>query len=273
MRKQPPSIWVTRSAPYNLLAAQRLRAMGSHVITVPLLDVRQLPCEKALARPNMLAFTSVHGVRHHPFDSEWADVPVLAVGDTTAAAVRRSGYLEVRSAGGAVADLQTLALRSATSGSRVIHFGALEPAGDFAGYLSRRGFDAMHVPVYETEPCVEGADLLLAGNSGVNGVLVHSPKAGRLLASLIERTRCKGTVVCLSEACAAELRHIPSISVSIARRPTERSLLRSLADCFNIPRRPLADTLSPRHQAVFGTSGGSVACSANDNLPPSPPPA
>ncbi|UUR09326.1 uroporphyrinogen-III synthase [Sphingomonas glaciei] len=184
MRKQPPSIWVTRSAPYDLLTAQRLRGMSFHVITVPLLEVRQLPCEKALARPEMLAFISVHGVRHHPFDSEWADVPVLAVGDTTAAAVRRSGYLEGRSAGGAVADLQTLALRSATSGSRVIHFGALEPAGDFAGYLSRRGFDAMHVPVYETEPCVEGADLLLAGNSGVDGVLVHSPKAGRLACQL-----------------------------------------------------------------------------------------
>ena len=150
---------------------------------------------------------------------------------------------------------------------------ALEPAGDFAGYLSRRGFDAVHVPVYETAPCVEGADLLLAGNSVVDGVLVHSPKAGRLLASLIERTRWKGMVACLSEACAAELRHLPSIRISIARRPTERSLLRSLADCFNIRRLPLTDTLSPRHQAVLRSGGLSLTACANDNLPPPPLPA
>lgn len=234
--------------------------------------MRQLPCEKDLARPDLLAFTSVHGVRHHPFDSEWADIPVLAVGDTTAAAVRRSGYREVRSARGTIAELQTLALRSATTGSRIIHFGALEPAGDFAGYLSRRGFDAVHVPVYETPPCVDGADLLLAGDSGVDGVLVHSPKAGRLLASLIERTRWRGMVSCLSEACAAELRHFPSVRISIAQRPTERSLLRSLAGCFNL-RRPLADTLSPRHQAALRAGGVSMTFSANDNLPPSPLPA
>jgi uroporphyrinogen-III synthase len=172
-----------------------------------------------------------------------------------------------------VAELQTLALRSATSGSRVIHFGALEPAGDFAGYLSRRGFDAVHVPVYETAPCVEGADLLLAGNSVVDGVLVHSPKAGRLLASGIERTRWKGMVACLSEACAAELRHLPSIRISIARVPTERSLLSCLADCFNIRRPPLADAFSPRHQAALGRGRPSLTFCANDNWPPSPQPA
>ena len=98
MRKQAPSIWVTRSSPYNLLTAQRLRAMGLHVITVPLLEVRQLPCETALTRPDLLAFTSVHGVRHHPYQSDWTNTPVLAVGDTTAAAARRSGASPIRCA-------------------------------------------------------------------------------------------------------------------------------------------------------------------------------
>lgn len=246
--------------------------MGFHVLTVPLLEVRQLPCEQKLARPDLLAFTSVHGVRHHPFSSAWAEVPVLAVGDTTAAAARRCGYRDVRSAGGAVVQLQSLTLRSAAAGSRITHFGAQEPAGDFFGYLRQRGFEAVHVPVYETAPTIEGANLLLRGGMRVDGVLVHSPKAGRLLAPLIERTGWSGTVACLSEACAAPLRHLASIEVRSASRPTERSLLKVVAGRW-VRTRPQPAASLWRHQAVFRASGAPRAVLANDNCRSSPHPA
>lgn len=273
MSNEAPSLWVTRSSPFNLLTAQRLRAMGFHVLTVPLLEVRQLPCEHMLARPDLLAFTSVHGVRHHPFSSAWADLPVLAVGDTTAAAARRRGYRDVRSAEGAVEQLQALALRSAAAGSKITHFGAQEPAGDLSGYLRQRGFEAAHVPVYETAPTIEGVNLILGGSTRVDAVLVHSPKAGSLLATLIERTGWSGTVACLSEACAATLRHFPCVEVRSALRPTERSLLKVVAERWVRNRPKPADSLSPRHQAVFQTSGAPRAVSANDNCRSSPHPA
>lgn len=172
-------LWVTRSSPFNLLTAQRLRAMGHGVLISPLFEMCRLQVKALPWTPDLIAFTSTNGVRHHPYEAAWANVAVFAVGDATAAAAQRCGYRNVQSAQGNVHDLQTLILRSASVGTRAVHFGALEPAGDVAFHLRQRGFDALGVCVYEASPhALHRIRSLFAEGERIDGIVIHSPKGG-----------------------------------------------------------------------------------------------
>jgi uroporphyrinogen-III synthase len=236
MMRSPALLWATRSSPFNLLTAQRLRGMGHGVLVVPLFEIRALTIAPIKRRPDLIAFTSVNGVRHHPYRHDWSAVPVVAVGGTTAAAARRCGYRDVRSAGGNVQDLQALILRSVPTGKRLVHFSAKEPAGDLVRFLRDRCFDAIGERVYETIarplPQVRG---VLASEPRVAGIVIHSPKGARRIAELIAETGWRGAVFCISPACAIELRGIPGLSVHSSPRPTERALMETIRQATTVP--------------------------------------
>lgn len=149
---EPLLLWVTRTAPYNLLTAHRLRAMGINVLAGPVLDIRPVAVSRPAGRPDALVFTSAHAVRHHPLEPGWREIPVYTVGDRTAEAAQRSGYRLIRSANGDVDDLQRLIRRTLPVSSRLFHFGARQTAGDLCGELVSVGYRASKHVVYEAAP-------------------------------------------------------------------------------------------------------------------------
>lgn len=225
----PMFLWITRSAPYNLLTAHRARTIGHTVLNVPVLEVRPTLALAPAADPDVIVFTSAHGVDLHPFNARLVDVPVFAVGDLTAEATRRRGYRQVHSAQGDLSDLQKLIVTSVPRPAHVVHFSALEPSGDLPGYLNMSGFQAERCVVYDTCPA-ENGELARAVDSlsALDGIVIHSRKAARLVAEVIFTARWNGIVFCISEACAAELRHVPGILLEVAARPTEHSLMNLL---------------------------------------------
>lgn len=267
-------LWVTRSSPFNLLTAQRLRGMGHGVILEPLFDILPLDWSVLNHSIDLIVFTSVHGVRHHPYRSAWSDLPVFTVGEATAAAARRIGYHNVRSANGNLQDLKTLILHSASTGKRLIHFSAEEPAGDIAMYLSERGFDAVRRSVYKTVPrSLRQIREVLTNVPRVDGILVHSPKGGRRVAQIIAQTGWGGTVFCLSRACAEAFRTNPRLTVHSAAKPTERALMamirHGMVDTEHEHRASWRLRLKARDQRL----GARPLHSANDNWEPDPRPA
>lgn len=272
MISPPMTLWVTRSSPFNLLTAQRLRAMGHGVLTVPLFQIRRMDSCAVPFDPELIAFTSVHGVRYHPYRAHWAHVPVITVGDRTAAAARRSGYLHVDSANGNLQDLQRLILRSAATGTRLIHFGAAEPAGDLSGYLRSRGFEAVFRKVYEAISLpLDEVQRALTHGTEVDGIVIHSPKSSRRVAQLIAETGWSGTVYCLSQACADELPLGRLISVASAPQPTEQSLM-DLIRTVTVGRQE-AGVQRPRMKTTAATACGCQLLIANDNYESEPTPA
>lgn len=266
MTSSPMTMWVTRSSPFNLLTAKRLRAMGHAVVASPLFDIRPTDAVDLPWAPELIVFTSINGVRHHPFDAHWADVPVFAVGDTTAAAARRCGYRNVMSADGNVRDLQRLILASAVPGKKLIHFSAGSPAGDLVAYLRARGFDAVRQHVYDAQlrPLDQVRAMLSAGPR-IDGIVVHSPAGGRRAADLIADSGWSGSVFCISAACAKEFHGISRISVESAARPTERALMQLIRDASAI-RDEDRLALRLRGLAVLtGTTARDLPESANDN--------
>jgi uroporphyrinogen-III synthase len=229
-------VWVTRASPGAEATARRLSELGFVPHVAPLLRLEALaggPID--LTGVAALAFTSANGVAAFVARAEGRDLPVYTVGAATAAAARAAGFARVVSADG---DVEALAPRIAADGRLagvVLHPGAAEPAGDLVGDLTARGVAARGLVVYETRPAPPGPDLA-ATLAGADAVLLHSPRAARVLAQALASGAAPGvgagrlTAVCLSPRVAAPLVGLGLAEVHIAAAPTEAVLLESLQE-------------------------------------------
>jgi uroporphyrinogen-III synthase len=232
-----PLVWVTRAQPGAAATAARLRALGYEPLVAPLLEVRALPGGPIdLAGVAALAFTSANGVAAFAARSNERGLPVFAVGDATAVAARKAGFVSVTSSDGDVAALAaTIAAHTAFAGD-VLHPGPTEPAGDLIGALAGLGVPARALTVYETVSRAPD-EATAARIPDLAAVLVHSPKAARALADhLADHPAPKLAALCLSEAVAAPLRAGGFGAVSVAAEPNEAALL-ALIGATGIPAR------------------------------------
>jgi uroporphyrinogen-III synthase len=179
-------IWITRAQPGADSTAERVRGMGHDALVAPLLTVRRLEnVEIDLAGVGALAFTSANGVRAFAELSGDRKLRVYAVGGPTAQAARAAGFTSVLSADGGVDALaQGISARRGELNGVVLHAGAAELAADLTGLLEARGVPARRLVLYETQAAppdeVRTRSLLKA-----DAVLLHSPKAARVLAKLL----------------------------------------------------------------------------------------
>lgn len=215
----PSRIWITRARPGAEATALRLTSLGFTPLIAPLLEVRPLSPMIDLAGIQALAFTSRNGVAAFAALSNDRSLPVFTVGDATARAARDAGYASVRSAEGDLSALAAL-IRAEASGLTILSPTAAEPAGDLAALLSGVAH-IRSVPVYETTPT--GA----APPEGWDTVLIHSPRAARVLAETALRTEGR-LAVAISPAAAAALAAMAFAEVRIALSPTEDALLDAL---------------------------------------------
>lgn len=173
-----------RPQPGNDETAARARALGITVVQVPLFAVAAAPSAPIPAGPfDALLLTSANGAR---FGGEalahFADLPLYAVGAATAAAARAAGHGAVITGGGDVA--ATVAMIAAAGRTKVLHLSGMQV----------RPFDCPGLAV--TRLCVyeaveRPADMVLPQLEAVGTAVaaLHSPRAARRLAALIDRTR------------------------------------------------------------------------------------
>lgn len=218
-------IWVTRTAPENGATARRLQALGHDVVSVPVLDVRAVDSEPLRAMPDAIVFTSGNGVRHHPLRPEMLDIPVFTVGDRTAEAASEAGYRNIRSADGNIADLQRLIL-SELPPCRLVHFGGRDTAGDLKGFLGLFGYRVDRRIVYAAHAvAIRWLLEVRTALPTIDGIVVHSPRAGERVARLLSGTGWTGKIWCISEACALRLSGVPGVQIRFAARPDEAALI------------------------------------------------
>lgn len=224
----PKFIWVTRTAPYNMLTAHRLKGIGHKALTIPLLTIKPRPHEALSTQPDALAFTSIHAIEHHRLDRRFRDLPVFTVGERTAKLARDAGYRRVQSADGNALDLEILIKERMPKGSEIIYYSAAEPAVELALSLNERGYAARQITVYESLRSPSNTITpALAAMPWMDGVLIHSAKAGRIVAQLIADCgeQWQGTAYCISEAAADPLRHLGHGRVNVSEKPNERAML------------------------------------------------
>lgn len=226
------NVWVTRTRPGAVLTAARVLALGWTPLVDPLLEVQLLDTPVQMAGVGALAFTSPNGVAAFVRLCDERALPTFAVGDGTADAAREAGFADVASAAGDVHDLVALiAARRQSFSGQLLRPGPRVPAGDLDGSLAAIQIQAKSCVVYETRTTNLDAGSprvrqLLAGDMAA--VLIHSPRAGRRLASLLDRpipTQCR--IVCISNAAARDL-IAAGCNVVIAERPGETAMLAAL---------------------------------------------
>lgn len=207
--------------------------MGYQPVIAPLLAIRPLPQpEPDLTGVTALAFTSPNGVAAFAALSPDRSLPVLAVGDATAAAAMDQGFKDVVSAAGDLIALAALIRATDFPADAVIlNVGAREPAGDLAAAVGP-------APTVRRLPVYEAIETDVPTPHACAAALIHSPRAGRALAARLAAEAGAPGLICIaiSEAAAAPLTSASThpltahsvASVHAAPHPDEDSLLGTL---------------------------------------------
>ena len=213
-------VLVLRPEPGARATVERARALGLDALAVPLFEIEPLEWQAPDAeRFDGLLLTSANAV--HAVGGHLCALPVYAVGEATAAAVRGAG-LTVAAVGDAGVD-------------RLL--GSIEPSLELlhlCGEDRRAPSDARQritpIAVYGAK-AVEDPDL-----SAAEGVvaLIHSPRAGKRFAELV-RERASISIAAISPA-AAEAVGAGWVAVEFASEPTDEALLALAARLCNNPR-------------------------------------
>jgi uroporphyrinogen-III synthase len=225
---------VTRPVEDAAPVADMLRARGVEPVIEPMLSIVALPAPALdLAGVQALLFTSANGVRAFAETSSARDLPVFAVGDATARAVRECGFASVTSAGGDVEDLERLvAERLDPQAGALLHAAGTKVAGDLAGRLSARGFTVRRVALYEARAAAAlSADLQgMMRRGDVDLALFFSPRTAATFVTLVGQAglaaACQGmAAVCLSPAVAKAAAGLPWREIRTALRPELPALM------------------------------------------------
>jgi uroporphyrinogen-III synthase len=213
--------------------ADLLRARGVATTIEPLLEiVPRAEAEIDLAGVQALLFTSANGVRAFAAKSSRRDIPVLTVGDGSAAAAREAGFTTVAAAGGDVEALAKLVIDTIDPKAGALFHGAASAlAGDLQGRLEAAGFTLRRAVLYDAKTATafspETRMNLTLG--GVDMVLLFSPRTARTFAELWrgaeQPSLARTTALCLSAAVAREIGEMGWQKVAVAEKPDQPSML------------------------------------------------
>ena len=213
-------VLILRPQPGAEESAERARAMGLTPVVAPLFTVAPIawrPPDPAVFDAVMM--TSANAARHGGDAlTSFLALPCYATGEATAAAARQAGFADIR-----VGPSDGAALVAMMAGDGVAT--AFHPCGRDRTELESGGLRIVDVPVYAAEtvrrlPPEAGAALQ-------NGALalIHSPRAGALLARLFEGDRAFVPLAAISTTAAAAAAGDGWKYVAVAEQPRDQALL------------------------------------------------
>jgi len=227
---------VTRPVPDGERTAEVLRARGHTVLLAPLIRIAPVEADFGPGPWAALIVTSANAMRaleNHPQRQRLSGLPVLAVGDRTAEAVRQAGFSDVTSADGTAKELISLA-KSRYSGVErpLLWLAGADRATDLVAPLAAVGVPVeirvIYQAVADMDLTREAADATRDGS--LDAVLHFSRRSAAaytcataaigLAAPATMQLHC-----CLSAKTAEPLIAAGVTRVRISPRPTEQSLL------------------------------------------------
>ena len=219
----------------GLAAALALRGVGA--VVEPMMEVQYYAAAALdLTTVQAILCTSANGVRALARATGERGLPLLAVGEATAARARAEGFTAVASAGGAVGDLAGLAAaRLQPEDGPLLHVAGNVVAGDLAGALRAHGFVIERKVLYEARP-VEAlsASAVRALRCGaIDFALFFSPRTAAIFVKLADSAgvaACCRTITAVSISATADavLADLPWRGRRVAERPIQSALLDTL---------------------------------------------
>ena len=220
--------------------AAALRARGHDVVIAPVLRIEPIADADVSAGPwAAILVTSANAASAIAANRRVAELralPVFAVGERSAQAMRDAGFLQVVSAGGGVADLVRLVVQKMKPGAQLLYLAGSDRSGDLAGELGARDFAVLTVVVYRAlaaDTLPPAAAAALAG--GIDGILHFSRRSAEAYVHAVravglgEAALRKPAHFCLSAQVAEPLVRTGASDVRIATEPTEAALIALLS--------------------------------------------
>lgn len=208
---------ILRPEPGASETAARARDMGLDPVVAPLFAIRSVEAGPVDAADyDAVLLTSANGARNAP--AGLAGLPCFAVGERTAEAARRAGFIDVRAG---PADGAAAAAMIAAAGLRR----AVHPCGRDHLPVEAAGVAIERRVVYAAEP--------LANETfdGPAVAMIHSPRAGRRFAELVPEK--SSIVVAAISAAAAAAAGEGWAATAVADAPRDQALLELAAKLCN----------------------------------------
>lgn len=235
-----PTVLVTRPEEDARAIADRLAEIGVDALIAPLFQVENIP-GPPLDVETVQGFlvTSANGARALAARTARRDIPVYAVGDSTARAASGLGFESVTSAGGDVDDLARLVSETCAPGDGVLmHAAGSIVAGDLAEMLEPKGYKVWREMLYEAkavERFPDAAQAALAAGR-IDGVMLFSPRTARVFDVLAESAGLMDALrdvrlFALSEN-VTRASSAPWLETLIAPIPDRESLLDTVRTCY-----------------------------------------
>ena len=227
---------VTRSEADAERTAAALRARGHDVTIAPLLRIESLPNTDIGSGPwaaiMVTSANAAFAIAKHPRGGELKNLPVLAVGERSAEAMRAAGFAEVISAGGDGSDLARLVAERIEQGVPLLYLAGADRSGDIAGDLAAQNFAVRVAVIYRAVAASAlpraAADALARG---IDGVLHFSRRSAEAYvntareAGLFQPALTKPRHFCLSAQVAEPLAQAGAADIRVAAAPAEAALL------------------------------------------------
>lgn len=224
------SVWITRSAPDNLLTARELRALGQMPLMVPILTTVPRYQPPIISPPDATVFTSVHAVRHFARHDQLASVPVFAASGPVAKAASLAGYVNVTSTGGDDAMLSNLVGHVLPREARVLLLCGDSTSPIAADRLLAQGCRVARQAVYKSVSIQDHAlAAVTEALDRVSAIILHSRSGAERIVPMLRRAEWRGSLWCISEQAAHACSDLPHVTVHTAARPSEGSLLDMIA--------------------------------------------
>jgi uroporphyrinogen-III synthase len=216
--------------------AAALRVRGHTVAIAPLLRIEPVTDAEIGAGPwAAILVTSANAARAiaaHERLAELQALPVLAVGERSAQAMRAVGFADVSSAEGAAGDLTRLAAERRKRGEPLLYLAGADRSGDIAADLAAQNFLVRTAVVYRAVPVnVVPPTAAEALTGAIDGVLHFSRRSAETYvnvtrdAGLSEPALKKPVHFCLSAQVAEPLAQAGAVDIRIAGEPTEAAML------------------------------------------------
>ncbi len=222
-------VLVTRPEPGATATAARLDLAGFHPVVTPLLRIR--PCRMPLPPASGLQAVVAASGNALGIPDVYHALPLLAVGEATAARARATGFTDVHSADGDAGDLAALAGRLLSPRNGPVLLAAGRGQGTaLARAMRHHGLRVQRRAVYAASgvrrfpPAAEAAL-----HDGLHAALFFSAESARTFVRLLPRSlksSLHGTqALAIGPAAADVLGLLPWRSVRVAVRPTQDGVL------------------------------------------------
>ena len=236
------AVLVTRPSPDSDTTAAALRARGFEVLPAPMLRFEPVPCSGLDADYGAVILTSANALRavEGQLGEALLKLPLFAVGETTAAAARKTGFGKVIAAESDAAGLRDLVRagvkkRQFRKSDALLYLAGGDLSRDLAGELAADGLNVVTVTTYRMAALSnlpsEACDAF--ASNAVQAVLHYSQRSAR---AFLDAARADGVEIsalavphcCLSANVAAILREAGATQVLSAATPDEKALFAAL---------------------------------------------